>query len=91
MKPGAIFVSYEWVSTPKFDPSSPDQVEIMDEIIYGNGLPVCQITIISYRVVKLMTSTLILGVICPCAYPGMAESLLALCGKGVLKSKSRAP
>jgi 24-methylenesterol C-methyltransferase len=40
LKPGAIFVSYEWVSTKLYDPSNPEHVKIMDEINYGNGLPV---------------------------------------------------
>ncbi|GFH20994.1 methyltransferase [Haematococcus lacustris] len=39
LKPGSIFVSYEWVSTKLFDPSNPTHVKIMDEINYGNGLP----------------------------------------------------
>ena len=40
LKPGASFVTYEWVATPKFDASNPEHVKIMDEINYGNGLPV---------------------------------------------------
>ena len=40
LKPGALFVTYEWVATPKFDASNPEHVKIMDEINYGNGLPV---------------------------------------------------
>jgi hypothetical protein len=40
LKPGAIFVSYEWVSTSIFDKSAKEQVAIIDEIIIGNGLPV---------------------------------------------------
>lgn len=40
LKPGSMFVTYEWVSTKKHDPSNPDHVRIMDEINYGNGLPV---------------------------------------------------
>ncbi len=39
LKPGASFVTYEWVSTPKFDAKNPEHVQIMDEINYGNGLP----------------------------------------------------
>lgn len=39
LKPGAIFVSYEWVSTPLYDANNPEHVRIMDEINYGNGLP----------------------------------------------------
>jgi hypothetical protein len=40
LKPGALFLSYEWVSTGLFDPSNPTHVRIMDEINFGNGLPV---------------------------------------------------
>ena len=40
LKPGALFASYEWVATAKFDAGNPDHVRIMDEINYGNGLPV---------------------------------------------------
>lgn len=40
LKPGAIFVSYEWVSTPNYNPKNPEHVRIMDEINFGNGLPV---------------------------------------------------
>lgn len=39
LKPGAAFVSYEWVATPAFDPANADHVRIVDEINYGNGLP----------------------------------------------------
>ncbi len=39
LKPGGLFLSYEWVSTPAFDPSNPDHVRIIDEINFGNGLP----------------------------------------------------
>uniref|UniRef100_A0A7S3QZT3 Methyltransferase n=1 Tax=Dunaliella tertiolecta TaxID=3047 RepID=A0A7S3QZT3_DUNTE len=39
LKPGATFVSYEWVSTPKYNPNNPEHVRIMDEINFGNGLP----------------------------------------------------
>lgn len=40
LKPGSMFVSYEWVSTNKFDPKNPEHVKVMDEINFGNGLPV---------------------------------------------------
>ena len=40
LKPGAIYVSYEWVATEKYDAASKEHVRIMDEINYGNGLPV---------------------------------------------------
>ena len=39
LKPGSIFVAYEWVSTPKYDAKDRRHVAIMDEIIIGNGLP----------------------------------------------------
>jgi len=39
LKPGAKFVSYEWVSTHKFDPNNAQHVKIIDEINFGNGLP----------------------------------------------------
>ncbi len=40
LKPGSYFASYEWVATKDYNPSNPDHVRIMDEINYGNGLPV---------------------------------------------------
>lgn len=40
LKPGALFVSYEWVSTSDFNRSDPEHVKIIDEINFGNGLPV---------------------------------------------------
>lgn len=40
LKPGSYFASYEWVSTKEYDPKNRDHVRIMDEINYGNGLPV---------------------------------------------------
>ena len=40
LKPGSYFASYEWVSTKEYDPSNKDHVRIIDEINYGNGLPV---------------------------------------------------
>ncbi|KAG1656055.1 hypothetical protein FOA52_004474 [Chlamydomonas sp. UWO 241] len=39
LKPGSMFVTYEWVGTNLFDEKNPDHVRIMDEINYGNGLP----------------------------------------------------
>ncbi|GLI58783.1 hypothetical protein VaNZ11_000539 [Volvox africanus] len=39
LKPGGYFVSYEWVSTHKYDPKNPEHVRIIDEINFGNGLP----------------------------------------------------
>jgi hypothetical protein len=40
LKPGALFASYEWVATKDFDGANPEHVRIIDEINYGNGLPV---------------------------------------------------
>ena len=40
LKPGSYFASYEWVSTKEYDPNNRDHVRIIDEINYGNGLPV---------------------------------------------------
>ena len=40
LKPGALFATYEWVSTKEFDAGNVDHVAVMDEIIIGNGLPV---------------------------------------------------
>ena len=37
LKPGALFASYEWVATAKFDPNDAEHVRIMDDINYGNG------------------------------------------------------
>ncbi|KXZ48131.1 hypothetical protein GPECTOR_30g227 [Gonium pectorale] len=39
LKPGSYFVSYEWVSTAKFDAKNAEHVRIIDEINFGNGLP----------------------------------------------------
>lgn len=39
LKPGGLFLSYEWVSTKDFDPSNPEHVKVIDEINFGNGLP----------------------------------------------------
>jgi ubiquinone/menaquinone biosynthesis C-methylase UbiE len=39
LKPGGLFLSYEWVSTKAFDPNNDDHVRIIDEINFGNGLP----------------------------------------------------
>lgn len=45
LKPGCYFASYEWVSTKKYDPKNRDHVRVMDEINYGNGLPVCNVNL----------------------------------------------
>ena len=47
LKPGSYFASYEWVSTRQYDPSNKDHVRIMDEINYGNGLPVGHVNIVA--------------------------------------------
>ena len=39
LKPGGLFLSYEWVSTKTYDPNNDDHVRIIDEINFGNGLP----------------------------------------------------
>lgn len=39
LKPGGVFLSYEWVSTKTFNPNDADHVRIIDEINFGNGLP----------------------------------------------------
>ncbi|GMH45025.1 hypothetical protein BSKO_12982 [Bryopsis sp. KO-2023] len=39
MKPGSTFVSYEWLTTPSFDPTNTAHVKLIDAINYGNGLP----------------------------------------------------
>lgn len=41
LKPGGLFASYEWVATKYFDEKNPEHVRIIDEINFGNGLPVC--------------------------------------------------
>ena len=40
LKPGGMFATYEWVATKMFDPDNKEHVKIMDEINFGNGLPV---------------------------------------------------
>ena len=40
LKPGGLFASYEWVATKKFDKNNSEHVRIIDEINFGNGLPV---------------------------------------------------
>ncbi|GLC44114.1 hypothetical protein PLESTF_000693200 [Pleodorina starrii] len=39
LKAGSYFVSYEWVSTHKYDSQNPEHVKVIDEINFGNGLP----------------------------------------------------
>lgn len=45
LKPGGLFASYEWVATKDFDGGNPEHVRIIDEINYGNGLPVGKATL----------------------------------------------
>ena len=40
LKPGALFASYEWVATKEYNAKDPEHVRIIDEINFGNGLPV---------------------------------------------------
>lgn len=40
LKPGAKFVSYEWVTLPAFDPKNEEHNYIIQEINLRNGLPV---------------------------------------------------
>lgn len=65
LKPGAYFASYEWVSTKEYDPKNRDHVRIMDEINYGNGLPVCGINL----TIKL---THMHSLLCKCAAANQA-------------------
>jgi len=39
IKPGSIFVCYEWVTTPLYDPKNPVHAKAIDDINFGNGLP----------------------------------------------------
>ena len=39
IKPGAFFVGYEWIITPKFDPKNPEHCRIRHSIEKGNALP----------------------------------------------------
>lgn len=49
LKPGAVFASYEWVSTTKYNSSNKEHVRIIDEINFGNGLPVSLSPCTSHR------------------------------------------
>lgn len=40
LKPGGTFVTYEWLVTDKFDATNPNHIKIIDDIVYGNSLPV---------------------------------------------------
>lgn len=60
LKPGSHFVTYEWVSTSKFDPKNPDHVRIIDEINFGNGLPV------SHLLCLLCIAVLVMSDRCHC-------------------------
>eukprot|EP00244_Chara_vulgaris_P011650 TRINITY_DN5875_c0_g1_i1.p1 TRINITY_DN5875_c0_g1~~TRINITY_DN5875_c0_g1_i1.p1 ORF type:complete len:394 (+),score=62.76 TRINITY_DN5875_c0_g1_i1:341-1522(+) len=39
LKPGGLFVSSEWVTTPKYDRNNKDHVRIVNSICYSNALP----------------------------------------------------
>lgn len=39
LKPGALYVSYEWVTTPLYRPEDPEQVEVIQGIERGDALP----------------------------------------------------
>jgi 24-methylenesterol C-methyltransferase len=39
LKPGCMFLSYEWVTTPKFDANNTVHQKCIGDINYGNGLP----------------------------------------------------
>ncbi|ERM96246.1 hypothetical protein AMTRI_Chr09g14910 [Amborella trichopoda] len=39
LKPGALYVTYEWVTTPKFQPDNSEHLEIVQGIERGNALP----------------------------------------------------
>jgi hypothetical protein len=59
LKPGAIFASYEWVSTKLYDPENPRHIKVMNGIVFGNGLPVsaashCPTTVFLYLLNSLM-------------------------------------
>ena len=42
LKPGGLFVSYEWCLTDKYDPNNPEHVAIKQDILLGNGLPMAR-------------------------------------------------
>ena len=56
LKPGSYFCSYEWVATKEFDPNDEDHVRIIDEINFGNGLPVSDSTALSNHAAFLLGS-----------------------------------
>lgn len=39
LKPGRLYVTYEWVTTPKFHGDNPEHVEIIHGIEHGDALP----------------------------------------------------
>jgi len=39
LKPGALYGSYEWVMTDKYDPKNPEHVRVKKGIEVGNGVP----------------------------------------------------
>jgi hypothetical protein len=40
LKPGAYFAVYEVVTKPNFDPKNKRHVELINNVVYGNGIPV---------------------------------------------------
>mmetsp|Transcript_12304 Transcript_12304/g.39001 ORF Transcript_12304/g.39001 Transcript_12304/m.39001 type:complete len:370 (+) Transcript_12304:168-1277(+) len=39
LKPGGLYATYEWVTTPLYDPANTEHVRIIDSINHGNALP----------------------------------------------------
>jgi len=39
LKPGALFASYEWLTTDSYDPNNKEHKKAVDDIEYGNALP----------------------------------------------------
>ena len=39
LKPGGYFVSYEWVTTSKYDDSNQSHVKLIHDVVTGNALP----------------------------------------------------
>jgi len=39
LKPGALFASYEWLTTKNYDPTNKEHKKAIDDLEYGNALP----------------------------------------------------
>jgi len=39
LKPGGVFASYEWLTTPNYDSNNEEHVQAIKDIEYGNALP----------------------------------------------------